>query len=323
VSNLTQIYDIDLKLLRCFCAIVEEGSFTAAQASLNLSQSMLSEYLKSLEVRLGTKLCQRGPKGFKLFHEGEIVYQAAKELFASVEQFRQQASTLNEGAGHELTVGIQDQIVDNPSSRIAEAVSRFSDYYPSVRFRVEIMPGFQMTGRVADGLMHVGIGLVNDRFPQLNVEHLFDEAAAIYCGRGHQLFDIPDADLTAEQIESAAYCNRGHFEYFHPERTRNAATRGDIGLGAHAQLTLIMSGRNIGYLPDHVAQKTVAAGRLRALRPDLTARVHSITAMTGPRSSGFKLARCFVDCLVDTHMESAPVSFEAPLARRVVPMKRH
>ena len=48
-------YDIDLKLLRSFCCIVEEGSFTSAQAALNLSQSALSEYLKSLEIRLGTQ----------------------------------------------------------------------------------------------------------------------------------------------------------------------------------------------------------------------------------------------------------------------------
>ena len=60
MSGPSQIYDVDLKLLRCFCAIVEEGSFTAAQATLNLSQSVLSEHLKSLEIRLGTRLCQRG-----------------------------------------------------------------------------------------------------------------------------------------------------------------------------------------------------------------------------------------------------------------------
>ena len=96
MSGPSQIYDVDLKLLRCFCAIVEEGSFTAAQATLNLSQSVLSEHLKSLEIRLGTRLCQRGPKGFKLYREGEVVYQAAKDLFASIELFKQRASTINE-----------------------------------------------------------------------------------------------------------------------------------------------------------------------------------------------------------------------------------
>lgn len=303
MSNLSQIYDVDLKLLRCFCTIVEEGSFTAAQATLNLSQSMLSEYLKSLEIRLATRLCQRGPKGFKLYPEGEIVYLAAKELFASVETFKQRASHINEGTGYELVIGIQDGIVESPHSRIPQAIERFSSYYPNVRFRVEIMLGFQMTGRVADGVVHVGIGLVNDQFQQLSFEHLFDEEAWICCGSSHPLFGVLDEDLTPEQIESAAYCNRGHLEYFHPERTRHVATRGDIGHGAHAQLALILSGRNIGYLPDHVARPYLESGELRILRPDLTRMVNPIAAVTRTGANEFKLSRRFVDCLVDIHME--------------------
>jgi DNA-binding transcriptional LysR family regulator len=305
MPNLSQIYDLDLKLLRCFVTIVEERSFTAAQAALNLSQSTLSEYLKSLEIRLGTRLCQRGPKGFKLFREGEAVYHAAKELFAAVETFKQRASNLDEDASFELAIGIQDGIIENPKSRIHEAIRRFSEYYPNVRFKIEIMLGFQMTGRVADGMTHVGIGLVNDQFRQLSFEHLFDEQAWICCGQSHPLFAVPDEELTREQIESAAYCNRGHLEYFHPERTRHAATRGDIGHGAHAHLTLILSGRNVGYVLDHLARPYLESGRLRVLRPDITRRIDPIAAVSGPASSGFKLARRFVDCLVDVHMEPA------------------
>ncbi|SON55662.1 HTH-type transcriptional regulator GltR [Hartmannibacter diazotrophicus] len=315
MPSLTQIHDTDLKLLRCFCTIVEEGSFTAAQATLNLSQSMLSEYMKSLELRLGTRLCQRGPKGFKLFPEGEIVYEAAKELFASVETFKQRASELHDGAGHELVIGIQDHVVDNPKARIAEAIARFSEYYPNIRFRLEIMLGFQMTGRVADGLVHVGIGLVNDQFSQLTFEHLFDEEAHFYCSRTHPLFHLDDDEITQEHIESAAYANRGHLEYIHPERTRNASTRGDIGHGAHAHMTLILSGRNIGYMPDHVAESYVKSGILRPLRPDLTHLATRVGAVYGPSSADFKLARRFVDCLVDSHMETDDTALTSVPAR--------
>lgn len=303
MSNLSQLYDIDLKLLRCFCTIVEEKSFTAAQAALNLSQSTLSEHLKSLEIRLGTRLCRRGPKGFKLFREGEVVYLAAKELFASVETFKQRASNLNQSTSYELYVGVQDGIVENPSARIHEAIKRFSEYYPNVRFRMEVMLGFQMTGRVADGMMHVGIGLESEQFPQLSYEHLFDEIGYMCCSAAHPLFSVPNDVLTREDIESAVYCNRGHLEYYHPERTRHAVTCGDIGLGVQAQLALILSGRNIGYVLDHMAKPCLDAGTLRTLRPDLIRLVNPVTAMVGPGSANFKLAQRFVDCLIDVHME--------------------
>ena len=303
MSNMSQLYDIDLKLLRCFCTIVEEKSFTAAQAALNLSQSTLSEHLKSLEIRLGTRLCRRGPKGFKLFREGEVVYLAAKELFASVETFKQRASNLNQSTSYELYVGVQDGIVENPSARIDEAIKRFSEYYPNVRFRMEVMLGFQMTGRVADGMMHVGIGLKSEQFPQLTYEHLFDEQGHMCCGPTHPLFNIPHEQLTRDDIENAVYCNRGHLEYYHPERTRHAVTCGDIGLGVQAQLALIRSGRNIGYVLDHMAKPYLEAGTLRRLRPDLIRLINPVTAMVGPGAANFKLAQRFVDCLIDVHME--------------------
>ncbi|MFD2030778.1 LysR family transcriptional regulator [Ancylobacter dichloromethanicus] len=303
MSHISQIYDIDLKLLRCFCTIVEEQSFTAAQAALNLSQSTLSENLKSLEIRLGTRLCRRGPKGFKLFREGEAVYKAAKELFVSIEAFKQKASSIRQTAAYELSIGIQDGIVENPSARIHDAIRRFSEYYPNVRFRMEVMLGFQLTGRVADGIVHVGIGLVNEHYPQLTYEHLFDEQGFMCCGSQHRLFAVPDENITLADIETTAYCNRGHLEYYHPERIRDRTTCGDIGLGIQSQLALILSGRNIGYVLDHTAQPLIAAGSLRALRPDLVRIVNPVTAMIGPAAADFKLARQFVDCLIDVHME--------------------
>jgi DNA-binding transcriptional LysR family regulator len=307
MSGISQIYDIDLKLLRCFCAIVDEGGFTAAQATLNMSQSVLSEHLKSLESRVGMRLCQRGPKGFKLYREGEIVYQAAKDLFASIEVFKQRASTINEQAYGELVVGIQDGIVDNPKARISEAIERFTDYYPNIRFKIEIMLGYQMAGRVADGLTHVGIGLMSGQFEQLSFERLFDEVGLLCCGRTHPLFDVSDALITPDQFTSASYCNRGHLEEVNPAANgHHFKTLGDIGHGAHAKLALILCGRNIGYMPEHIAQPHIDAGALRVIKPELTRRVSPITAVTRPNSPEFKLAARFVDSLVDIHMEMPP-----------------
>ena len=60
---LGNISDIDLRMLRVFCSIVEAGGFTAAQARLNTSLSRLSVVVRDLEERLGCSLCRRGSSG--------------------------------------------------------------------------------------------------------------------------------------------------------------------------------------------------------------------------------------------------------------------
>ena len=68
---LVNLTDVDLRMLRIFCSIVDAGGFTAAQVPLNTSLSRLSVLVRDLEVRLGYSLCKRGKSGFQLTEEGE------------------------------------------------------------------------------------------------------------------------------------------------------------------------------------------------------------------------------------------------------------
>ncbi len=79
--------NVDTNLLRVFCAVVECGGFTPAQAELNISASALSTKMAALETRLGMRLCQRGRIGFRLTDKGEHVYAAVQQLFSAHEDF--------------------------------------------------------------------------------------------------------------------------------------------------------------------------------------------------------------------------------------------
>ena len=302
MSKLSQLQDVDLKLLRCFCTLVEEGSFAAAQAALNLSQSTLSEYLKTLELRLGVVLCQRGPKGFQLFDEGREIYLAARQLFESVESFKRNVSSVNRGTTGELVIAIQEAVIDNPHCMLPAAIERFSRTYSGIRLRVEMMLGFRLVGKIADGLIPVGIGVRPKAFEtQVTFTDLFEENLALFCGKGHPLFHVPPEEIAAEKITSSAYCSRGHLEDFSAER-RVEMPAGDIGLGSQAHVALILSGRNVGYLPTHTAQPFCDKGLLRPLLPDEASHVSRVGVMTGPGTSKFKVAQIFVQTLIDTHL---------------------
>jgi len=61
---------MDLRILRYFLAVAEEGNITRASERLHVSQPALSTQLAALEDELGQKLFERGARGIELTEKG-------------------------------------------------------------------------------------------------------------------------------------------------------------------------------------------------------------------------------------------------------------
>jgi DNA-binding transcriptional LysR family regulator len=302
MSKLRQVSDLDLKLLRTFAEIVERGGFAAAQSTLNISQSVLSENLKTLEIRLGLTLCKRGPGGFKLLPEGEEVYKAAKQLFDAVDVFRSGVGEIGDEVAGELIIALEDEVISNPACRVPEALQRFTAEVGSKgRFRVENMAGYQALSHVADGSAHVGIGVSHACAHDVNSRLLFEESVVLYCAESHPLYAVPDSSISSSEISAQRYSSRGNVEFKDLQLHTHEYQLGDVGLGAQAQLALVLSGRDVGFLPEHLARPHVASGKLRALRPDLTRKLIPINVVTRDSGPLAKLVAKMRACLVAAH----------------------
>ena len=84
------VSEIDLRLLRVFHTVAEQGGFSAAEITLGKSKSSISLDISALETRLGLTICLRGRSGIALTDEGREVLGATRKLFVSLEIFRQQ-----------------------------------------------------------------------------------------------------------------------------------------------------------------------------------------------------------------------------------------
>lgn len=69
-----------LRLLAIFSTVVEVGSFAAAARKLSSSRSRISEQVAQLEADLGVRLLQRSTRQLTTTHEGQQVYQQARQL---------------------------------------------------------------------------------------------------------------------------------------------------------------------------------------------------------------------------------------------------
>ncbi len=88
---------MDLRALRCFVAVAEEGHFGRAAARLHLAQPPLSRRIRELEADLGCRLFERIPTGARLTAAGEVLLAEARDLLERAERARERVR----GAGSE------------------------------------------------------------------------------------------------------------------------------------------------------------------------------------------------------------------------------
>jgi DNA-binding transcriptional LysR family regulator len=76
---------LDLKHLRCFVAVAEERSFSAAARRLFISQQAVSRIVQQLERELGTTLLERTTRSVRLTPAGRLLLESARRSLAAVE----------------------------------------------------------------------------------------------------------------------------------------------------------------------------------------------------------------------------------------------
>ncbi|PVZ82493.1 LysR family transcriptional regulator [Serratia sp. S1B] len=76
---------MDLKRLKYFCKVVEQGSFSKAARLLNMAQPPLSKRIQELEEELNVALLVRKGNGLTVTNAGYFLYRKACELLRQVE----------------------------------------------------------------------------------------------------------------------------------------------------------------------------------------------------------------------------------------------
>ncbi|MGG5871547.1 LysR family transcriptional regulator [Pseudomonas peli] len=264
---LAQVSDFDIRLLKLFRSVVECGGFSAAESALGIGRSAISQQMSDLEQRLGLRLCQRGRAGFALTEEGREVFQSTQQLLAALESFRTEVNGLHQHLRGELNIGLTDNLVTVPHMRITNALARLKERGPDVHIHIRMTPPSEVEQGVLDGRLHIGVVPQAGALSGLEYQALYDERSLLYCAVGHPLFYVDDQQLEDERLnaqEAIAPTFRlppevqSHYQALNC--TASASDREGMAF-------LILTGRYIGYLPDHYAQAWVQQGRLRVLKP--------------------------------------------------------
>ncbi|WP_298291949.1 LysR family transcriptional regulator [uncultured Litoreibacter sp.] len=300
-AQLKSLGDVDIRLVRVFVAVTESGGLAAAEPELNIGRSTISKHVADLEMRMGLKLCNRGPAGFSLTIEGDRVLRSARKMLSSIDDFQSSVDNIHTNLAGTLRLGLFDQSTTNPNAHIHDAIHHFDKLAPDVSLEISVEPPNGIEGRVIDGSMDIGIVPIHRQSASLNYDTLYEEWMTLYCGAGHPLFDLPPTQHPTLDLSEHKYAGFG----FNSPNMKAGQT---LGMRRAARVQdeealslLIQSGSYLGFLADHVAETFLSKGKVRPVAPERSKYVSTFAAITRKQPEPDRKTHTFLTCLKDAH----------------------
>lgn len=125
--------DVNLELYKIFYYVADTLSFSKAASKLFISQSAVSQSVKTLENKLNVQLFFRNTKQVKLTNDGEILFrhiEQAYNLIKNGERIMDEINSLEQG---EIHIGASDTIC---KYYLLKYFKKYHKLYPKVKIHV-------------------------------------------------------------------------------------------------------------------------------------------------------------------------------------------
>jgi LysR family hca operon transcriptional activator len=192
---------MDLRHLRYFIAIAEEGSLTvAAEKRLHTAQPSLSRQMRDLEAELGCELMIRGARGIELTAAGRVFLDHARVVLAQIEAA---TAATRRAASPAKTCFALGFLTGHEFEWLPAVMAIMRDELPNTEVTIHSLSSPDL----ADGLMRGKIDLAFLRHerhaPGIVFTRLIDEPLIVLMPADHRLSArdaITPEDIVGEQL---------------------------------------------------------------------------------------------------------------------------
>ena len=252
---------LDWNLLRTFYQIVQAGGISEAARRSSRKQPALSMALKRLEDHVGARLCRRGPGGFKLTREGELLAETCGALYGGVANIPHSVANVATDVHGRVRIQLISNLVD---PRIDDAIQSFHRAHQLVELFISVATWDVIQRSVLRDEVEIGIAPSHHWDSDLRYELLFHEVYRPYCGRSHPLFGVT-ADRPAD-LAAYPFILTGADEPYQQTkfRQRYGLGRHVAGLSEHLEEARRMTVLGLGlcFLPEAFVARETESGHL-------------------------------------------------------------
>ena len=156
-----------------YVTIVEEGSLTAASRKLHIAQPALSNQIKAMEQKYGTRLFFRGARRLELTDAGMILYQKAKRRCEIEQSAKNEIASGFSGQQGMLRVGVTPCVADG---KITDVLVDFALKYPHTETKYLEGSTADLCKMLQNGIIEVAVVKTVSELPE-NVRLLSTKSA--------------------------------------------------------------------------------------------------------------------------------------------------
>lgn len=234
-----EVPHVELRQLRYFVEIAEQGSFTRAAETLSIAQPALTAQMHKLEAEFGATLFMRTARGVTLTDAGRAALDLARETLRAADGTKRAAQLAAEVAGARINIAYSRTY---PVQQLSRIVRGFRRDRPNVRLELREVASAEQIEAVADGAIDVGFL----QLPAEQREGLADRGiAAITMGEESLVLAVPNSHPLAAR-RHVALRDLAAESFIMPSAT----------IGESARASVFDATRKVGFEPNVVQEAT-------------------------------------------------------------------
>jgi DNA-binding transcriptional LysR family regulator len=193
---------MELRQLRYFIAVAEEGHITRAADRLGIQQPPLSRLIKNIESDLDVRLFIRRPRGVELTEAGVALYREASRVLAGLENAVEVTKSTARGERGRICVGVTPTGPFVPF--VPRVIHEFREAFPNVNLTLEERLSSELLDLVRGGRVDVAF-LWTPRADGLVSFPLLHDPLVIVLPSGHPLAQSADRAIPVKALAKETF----------------------------------------------------------------------------------------------------------------------
>ena len=189
----------EVRQMRCFTAVAEQGSFTAAARQLHVTQQAVSQQVKALERLLGVTLLERSSRRVALTPEGVVFLADCRRVLAGVDRAARRVRAA--ARGEVGTLRLVYTLV-SAFETVPVLLARLEKDYPRLKVDVREVFGSDVATLLRDGACDLALAPLTSYPDEIRQRTIRREVVRVAVGESHRFADREQIELAGLRDET-------------------------------------------------------------------------------------------------------------------------